>query len=181
MRAYLSFVLVLFSLVLLFSLLHFGGQIRPRNVLGERSYLVLMNEKEAILESLRQGAMRGFDDYDATHFLEDCLHCPPCHPDLCEPALCQQCFREREAAESARQGALAQAGLLKYHIFDDDFSLSFGLVEAQAFTRPEPISRNGFAIDSVRVNQDIEIKIESAKFGVDGSGKIPGGMVVQCR
>jgi hypothetical protein len=181
MRAYLSFVLVLFSLVLLFSLLQSGGHARPGNVLNERAYLVLMNGKEAMLESLRQGAMRGFKDYDASHSLEACLHCPPCHPDLCEPVLCQHCFREREAAESARQGALTQAGLLDFHSFDDDFSLSFGQIEVQAFTRPEPLSLNGFAIDSVRVNQDIEIKISSAKFGLDGSGKIPGGVVVQCR
>jgi hypothetical protein len=181
MRAYLSFVLVLFSLMLLFSLLQFGSHQPARNVLEERSYLVLMNEKEAIIESLRQGSVRGFDKYDQSHSLEACLHCPPCHPDLCEPVKCQECFRESEAVESAIQGALGQAGLLAAHDFDDDFSLSFGAIGIQAFTRPEPLSRNGFALDSVRISNDVDIKISSAKFALEGSGKIPGGVAIQCR
>ncbi len=178
MRAYLSFVLVLFSLMLLFSILQFGSYSDGRAVLNERAYLISMNSKEATLESLRQGALKGFDLYDSTHRLENCIHCPPCHPELCEPLKCQKCFRESEAMESAKQSALLRLNLLRFHTFDGDFSISIGSVNIQTFSRGEIASRNGFALDSIRVNNDIKIGVSSDKFGLDGSVKIPEGLII---
>lgn len=178
MRAYLSFVLVLFSLMLLFSIMQFNEYAGKRNLVEERAYLVSMNAKETALESMRQGALDGFGQYDSTHRIENCVYCPPCHPDLCDMAKCQSCFREREAMESARSSALLKLNLLRAHEFDNDFSISIGSADISAFSRAEPISANGFALDSIRINQDIVIGISSVKFAVYGSARIPGGMII---
>lgn len=159
-------------------MLQFRGQANLGNVINERAYLVSMNAKEAIIESIRRGAIEGFNFYDSEHDLEMCVHCPPCHPEICDPVNCQRCFRESEAMESARRSALLQLGLLGGHEFDGDFSLSIGSADIQAFSRGEPLSRNGFALDSVRVNSDIMVLVSSAKFAMDGKSKIPGGLIV---
>jgi hypothetical protein len=148
------------------------------NVANERAYLVSMNAKETALESIRQGAIKGFDSYYSSHYLEMCIHCPPCHPKLCNPLKCQSCFRESEAMDSAKQSALLQFNLLEKHDFDSDFTVSIGSASIQAFSRAEPLSRNGFALDSVRINNDIEIGVSSDKFATDGKSRIPGGLIV---
>lgn len=164
--------------MLLFSAMQFNSFSAKRSLVEERSYLVSMNAKETVLESIRQGALDGFRQYDSTHWIEMCMHCPPCHPDLCDPGKCQSCFRESEAMQSAQGAALLKLGALRSHDFDSDFSLSIGSADITAFSRAEPLSENGFALDSVRLNHDLEIGISSAKFGAGGSARIPGGLIV---
>ncbi len=180
MRAYLSFVLVLLSLVLVFSLLELNLHSRsPKALLVERSYSRSMNVKENVLESLRQGAEEGFADYDTHHELEKCIHCPICHPDVCDPVKCMECFREHEAREQARQYALSRLDKLRSHVFDLDFEISIGDAEIDVFTYARPLAKNGFGLHSVRVRDDIVITIGSERFSLAGRAKIPGGVIIE--
>jgi hypothetical protein len=178
MRGYLSFVLVLFSLVLIISLLQFNSYTSTKHIVTERIYLVSMNAKEVSVELLRQGALKGFVLYDSTHSLESCMHCPPCHPEFCNPVKCQECFREDEARAAARDMALAHFSQLATYSFDSDFSVALGAADVQVFTKADSVSRNGFSLHSLRIMQDIPISISSEKFSTRGTAKIPGGLIV---
>lgn len=179
MRAYLSFILVLLSLVLLFSLLSLDMRASgSKAILVERTYSISMNVKEIVLESLRQGAQEGFRGYDAAHDVEMCIHCPICTPRTCDPMKCQKCFSEHEARDQARQGAQAKLASLGAHAFDPDFDISVGEAEVDVFTRAEPLSKNGFALDSLKVSHDIRISLDSEKLGIEGQAEIPGGLMI---
>ena len=180
MRAYLSFVLVLLSLTLVFSLLELNLHSHsPKALLVERSYSLSMNVKENILESLRQGAEEGFVDYNEKHELEKCIHCPICHPDVCDPVRCMECFREHEAREQARLCALSRLDGLRGHVFDPDFDISIGDAEIDVFTYAQPLAKNGFGLHSVRIKKDITIRLGSEKFGMTGEARVPGGVSIE--
>ncbi len=180
MRAYLSFVLVLLSLVLVFSLLELNLHARSsKALLAERSYSLSMNVKENILESLRRGAEEGFADYDENHELEKCMHCPICHPDVCDPVRCVGCFREHEAREQARHYALSRLERLRGHAFDPDFDISISDVDIEVFTYAQPLAKNGFGLHSVKIRDDIAIRLDSERFGMTGEARIPGGVMIE--
>lgn len=176
MRAYLSFVLVLFCLMLLISLLQYTGYTSTKSLINERAYLISMNVKEALIESARQGSLEGFRDYDSVHSVDDCIHCPPCHPELCDPVRCQTCFRESDARTSARTAALGHIEALRAHVFDPDFFVTIGPADIDEYTKADPAARNGFSLDSFRISAT-EISISSEKFGLEASARLPGGLI----
>ncbi len=179
MRGYLSFVLVLLSIGLVITLL--GLNTYPSSakaLLIERTYSLSMNVKESILELLWQGALAGFDNYNLDHDIAMCIHCPACHPKTCDPAKCQKCFRESEARAAAKAHSLASSGKLKLHSFDPDFDVSIGSIQIEAYTRPDPMSKNGFALHSVGITDNIPILISSEKFGIHGETTIPSGVII---
>lgn len=178
MRAYLSFLLVLLSLLLVFSLLELN--IRSSNfkvLVIERSYSLSMNVKENIIESLRQGAWKGFDEYDQSHDIKLCRHCAPCLPSDCNPSLCGQCFREQEARGQAEASAISAFMQLVQHQFDPDFQILISDPGMEIITESDPLSKNGYALNSVRLNRDIDITTDS-KFGTKGTAKVPEGMMI---
>ena len=178
MRGYLSFVLVLLSLLLVFSLLELNFQEESQKaVIVERSYSVSMNVKECILETLRQGARKGFSDYDQSHDITLCKHCPPCAPQSCNMALCNQCFREQEARDQAESYALSNLDALRYHTFDSDFEVSVKDAEITVFLEARS-AKNGLGFSMLRIDEDMVIDIKSEKFGTEGNAKVPRGMIV---
>ena len=80
MRGYLSFILVFIAVLLLLALLRLHDAAHSTDlskaVAAERTYAVQMNVKESVVESARRGALAGFSDYDATHDIKLCKHCP---------------------------------------------------------------------------------------------------------
>ncbi len=179
MRGYLSFVLVLLSIGLVFTLIEFNIHYSStKALLIERSYSLSMNVKEAILESLWQGAQAGFDNYNLNYDIAMCVHCPACHPKTCDPLKCQKCFRESESRAAAKTHSLISINKLKSHSFDPDFEVSIGEVQLEAYTRPDPISKNGFSLDSVKITNNIPILIHSEKFDIYGEVNVPSGVIV---
>jgi hypothetical protein len=182
MRGYLSFVLVLLSIGLVFTLLELN--IYPSSskaLLIERSYSLSMNIKEAILESLWQGTQTGFDNYNLNHDIAMCIHCPACHPKTCDPLRCQQCFRESESRDAAKTHALISLDKLRLHSFDPDFDVSIGDVQLEVYTSPDPLSKNGFSLDSVKITNNIPILINSEKFDIYGEVHVPLGVIIHER
>jgi len=175
LRGYLSFILVLASLALLLSLLELeisaASMDLSRAIGVERSYGLMMNSKEVVLESARQGAVSGFKAYDATHDLSSCVHCldagclPPAvppPPNFCDVALCSRCFRESEAREAARVSAVANVLALSSHGFDDGRRLVSGPPfppSLEIFTRPDPLAKNGFSLDGIRFRETLPLQL----------------------
>ncbi len=184
MRGYLSFILVLISLLLVLSLLEFSIQIDLSKAISlERLYGVEMNAKEATIEALRTGSNDGFSNYDKNHKIENCKHCydnfcspTPTSSNFCSDALCISCFREKEARYAAFLGATSAVSSL--HNFDPDFSVIISASNIGVFLRHEPLSKNGFAIDFIRIDKDATI-ICNSKLGVSSSSKLPKGMVIR--
>lgn len=179
MRGYLSFVLVLVSIVLVLSLLEFSiKEESTKALLTERSYSLSMNVKEAVIESIRYGAHEGYSQYDLEHDILMCKHCPVCLPAFCNPILCQQCFYESEARRHAKAAALARLEILKKCHFDQDFTISIGTADLEVHSTPDALSKNGFALDSIKLNNDVTIMLFSEKFNITGQSKLPGGMII---
>jgi len=149
-----------------------------------------MDVKESLLESVRQGASMGYGAYDFSHDIRLCRHCPdnacapatpldPFPPNICDDSLCSQCFRENEAREAAVSGAIGAAALLSAYQFDADFTVALSQPDVEAFLKSDPASKNGFALDYLRFRDDLRIEIESGRFDISGSSRIPKGTVVR--
>lgn len=183
MRGYLSFVLVFLSIVLLFSMLNLHIQNKStKALLIERTYSTSLNVKESILESLNQGAMQGFLDYDLSHDVLLCRHCPdnycslePLAPNPCDPELCKQCFRADEAKDASESQALLNYEKLESHVFDPDFDVSISQPEIQIFLQQDSLSKNGYSYNSFRLENDVSIALSG--FGTSSSAKIPRGVI----
>ena len=190
MRGYLSFILVLVSLQLVFSLLEIKSATDSfdlsKALSVERAYSVQMNVKECVLEAARQGAHEGFAVYDASHDIKFCRHCPdsycspvPEAPNRCDSALCSQCFREDDARAEAERHALSNMGMLLDHQFDSDFIVTIMDAKMEAFTKPGLTARNGYALGYLRFREDLGIGLESAKFNLSADAEIPRGVVIE--
>lgn len=192
MRGYVSFLLVFVSILLFLSLMQLRFASSPPDlsmaVAFERSYCIEMNAKEAAIETLRQGAEAGFAGYDSTHSIEACIHCqdngcaypaPPAPPppNICDAALCLGCFRESEARWAAETGAAS--ALRALGVSDGDFDAAFGVASAESFLRHDPAGRNGFALDKVRLREQIPISFGSVRFGLSSRSELPKGLVVR--
>jgi hypothetical protein len=192
MKGYVSFLLASVSLLLLLSLIELRassyGLDLSRAIAIERAYGDGMNVKEAILESVREGARAGFGSYDSSHDLEACLHCPdnfcspplppaPPVPNACDAARCASCFRESEARAAAEAGAEAMASSLAFP--DGDFTSSPGKAEVEALLRHDGQGKNGFALDYAIFEEPLRITLSSERFGMSASSSIPRGMVVR--
>ena len=185
MRAYISFILIFASLLVLFSV--FGLTLyqidKSRAITELRIYSFSMNMKELSLELLRQGAMEGFREYDESHDISLCKHCadnacmPPPALNYCDPSLCDRCFRESDARTSAEQKALQNTGFLKPN---QDFDISFSEIRISTFTAADPAMKNMFRLSNLRIEDDIFLEISSDKFDVYGKSKIPRGVIVDC-
>ena len=186
MRGYISFVLVFVAAGILlssYSLLAPSPDL-SRAVSVERAYGLQMNIKEAALESIRQGAIQGFSDYDEVHYLENCLNCPgactpPPSPNPCDVMLCAKCFREDEARASAIQGAQTQLGKLHDHQFDKAFATSISSPEIEVFLQADPLSNNGFSLSHSRLRSALEIMVESEGLEISAQSELPAGMVIE--
>jgi hypothetical protein len=195
MRGYATFTLVLISIMLVFSLLTLFHASQSTDltkaVAVQRSYGIQMNVKESIIESARAGALHGFAEYDATHDIKLCKHCGdhfcvppspqnPYPPNICNQEWCGRCFREAEAREAASVEARNRMRLLDSHVFDPDFQVTIGGRDIKLLLRlePPPLSKNGFAPDSIRFRTASSIRESSEKFGIDSENGIPKGMVV---
>jgi hypothetical protein len=189
MRGYLSFVLVMVSLLLVFSLLDAReaslSTDLSKAISVERVYSLQMNVKECILEAARQGADEGFKAYDATHDIKKCIHCPdsfcssnPRAKNRCDPGLCTQCFHEGEARGEAKKYAEARIGLLGIHDFDPDFTVTLWDAEVELLTQPDPTAKNGFSPDYTRFKKNLRISLVSDKLGISADARIPRGVVI---
>ncbi len=144
MRGYLSFVLVLASVVLILSFVQIDLSSTnfdlSKAISAERTYQVQMNVKEAVIESVRQGGMEGFLEYDSTHSHQACLrYCADMgvctHPDTppCDSMMCgRECFRVSDAQMKAEESAIEKVVELSALGFDPDF-------EVLLWCGPEPM------------------------------------------
>jgi hypothetical protein len=196
MRGYLSFVIVLISSLLLLSLIPLLSQARSADlgpaVAIERAYGLEMNAKECAIEAIRQGAARGFDDYNASHDLGNCSHCEdhfcvpptpadPLPPNRCDALLCSNCFREQDARSAAANGALAGLILLRANRFEGDYNVSFGDAfpdDLDVFLAPDAFARNKLRVGGTRLREDLAIRVQSDKLGVSLKSRLPKGMVI---
>lgn len=187
MRGYVSFVLVfLASAIALssYSLLSSGFPDISKAICAERAYGLQMNIKETALESVREGALEGFADYDVSHDVRSCVHCPgaclpPPSPNHCDPALCMGCFREDEARLSAALGAQARLASLHQHGFDGSFSIILGQPHLDVFLKPDPLSRNGFSVDYAILRSPLKISVRSDSMEISAASELPEGMVIR--
>jgi len=194
MRGYISFLLVLLASLVLLNLLELYGSSSDIDlsdaVAAERMYGLEMNVKEAIIASVRLGSVDGFSEYDTDHDVKKCMHCPdnfcapptpadPFPPNICDKLLCDQCFRESEARNSAKDGAQMRFEALGGHQFDPDFILSFHPMEIEILLKPDPLSKNGYLLDFARFRKNCEFEISSEKFPLERKSKIPGGYVIE--
>ena len=191
MRGYLSFVLVLASLILVFTLLELSLASNSvdlsKAISAERAYGVQMNVKESIIESAKQGALEGFNTYDSSHDLSLCKHChdffcapqellPP--PNVCDQSLCERCFRESDARIEAEKGAILRVVGLANHNFDNDFDIFISPAVIDSFTAADPASKNGFSLSSLRFKDDLHLRFISKKFGLSTNATVPEGFVI---
>lgn len=186
MRGYVSFVLVFVAAGILLSsysmLTPAYSSDLSKAVWVERAYGLQMNIKEAAIESIRQGAQEGFDGYDSSHSLEDCLHCPgacgpPPSPNPCDSLLCKKCFREDEARASAILGAQIQLTKLQLHQFDKQFTTLLSPSEIEVFLQADPLSRNGFSLSYSRLRTPLLISVEGLE--LSAQSELPAGMVIR--
>jgi len=174
---------ILLSCVLIFSMLDLHIQNKSTRALQiERTYSTSMNVKESILVSLNQGATDGFLDYDLSHDVLLCKHCPdnycspePIAPNHCDPGLCEQCFRADEAKDASESQALLNYEKLESHDFDPDFDIFISNPEIQIFLQQNPLSKNGYSYHSFRLEKDVAIAIHG--FDTVSSAKIPRGVI----
>jgi hypothetical protein len=187
LRGYLSFILVLASLVLAFSLLDVHLALKSINfskaVAVERTYGLQLNVKEAVAESARQGALDGFSAYDRAHDASSCRACLDhgcalMMPPACDGMKCAACFREDDARRAAEHEAEGKVAALSSHVFDDDFSVLISGFAPEARLRADRDAKNGFALDTVRLGEKLEIILQSQKFGISANATLPQGMVV---
>lgn len=193
MRGYLSFLLVLLGSLALAEMLAVYGAASTfdlsRPVAIERAYGLEMNAKETVIESVRAGAAAGFSEYDLAHDVRECIHCPdnacvppnpadPLPPNYCDGERCSGCFRESEARAAALSGAEEMLRRLDAHDYDPDFRIGFGKVRMSAFLLPDPASRNGLRLSSLRFMDEFPLNISSDKFGLRREAGIPGGFSV---
>ncbi|HSB47620.1 MAG TPA: hypothetical protein VLD37_06415 [Candidatus Bilamarchaeum sp.] len=193
MRGYVSFLLVLLASLALLQLLALHGASGDFSlsdaVAAERAYGLEMNAKEGAIESVRIGAREGFEKYDRATSVENCRHCPdhfcqpptpadPLPPNACD-SRCDACFRESDARRSAEGGALERISALAGHDFGPDFNVSFDSAALETLLRPEPLSKNGYAVDYSRFRKKYWINISSAKFRLERDSAIPGGYAVE--
>lgn len=191
MRGYLSFVLVLASVVLVFTLLEINMVSKSfdlsKAISVERAYGLQMNVKESILESARQGARDGFNTYDFTHDIKLCKHCPdsfclpptpPLPTNYCDPLLCAQCFRESEARMESERYAVSNITTLGHHHFDSDFRVFISQPTLKAFTTNNSMAKNGFSLDYLIFDDDLRIDLVSDDFDLSAAAKIPEGVII---
>jgi hypothetical protein len=118
MRGYLSFLLVLASLLLVIMLLVSAAALKDfslsRAIAAERTYQLQMNIKEVVLEAGRQGAVQAFTTYSFTHSKDACIRKPmfTMNPD---------CFKDVEAMQQAKEGAYDRIKMLT--AFDPDYAI----------------------------------------------------------
>ncbi|MFN7991660.1 MAG: hypothetical protein U0R44_05885 [Candidatus Micrarchaeia archaeon] len=194
MKGYASFLIVLFSLLLALALcrlrLSSDDHDLSRAIIEERAYGVVMDQKEAFREAARSGAVSGFSSYDLSHDLGSCSHCPDhfCSPPLpggpktpndCDAILCSACFRGDEAREAAVEGARMRAGLLRTHVFDQEFQSLVGPADFEAYLRADPAGKNLLALDRLRLKGPLSLGASSVKFGISASGGLPAGFVIR--
>jgi hypothetical protein len=184
MRGYLSFVLVFICSAILLSSYSLSGVPSidlSKAISVEQASGLMLNVKEASIESIRQGSVEGFKAYDDSHDLPRCLNCPgACGPSPlapCDPIRCGGCFREDEARSWALAGASSRLALLREHGFDDPFSVSIGPADIEIFLVPDPLSKNGFISGHTRLRSGLIISIESDNLGISAQGELPKGLV----
>ena len=189
MRGYLSFVLAFLSLALLLSLLLLSQAADStdlsRAIAVSRTYGVLMNMKEAVLEAARLGGEEGFASYDDSHSIASCLSCPdhfcdplPAAPNGCDAAVCAMCFREDEARRAAEKEALAKTGMLAGCGFDDGFNSTVEDAEFEVFLKAANGTKNGYALDYGRFRKLVAVRASSRALDVAADGAIPAGLVI---
>ncbi len=184
MRGYLSFILVFIAVLLLLSLLRLHDASYSTDlskaVAAERTYAVQMNAKESVIEAARQGALGGFSDYDATHDIRLCRHCPdsfcsaiPGSANQCDNTKCMACFREADARAGAIDRALSGVRSLNSHVFDSDFEVRIGDPAMEVFLEADPAAKNGFRLGSARFTKEFLVSVDSKKFAISSTTKMP--------
>ncbi|MCI0503840.1 hypothetical protein L0Y65_03955 [Candidatus Micrarchaeota archaeon] len=195
MRGYISFVLVFLCAILLLSAIPLLSQARSYDlsdaVLIERAYGLQMNAKECALEAVRQGAVAGFAGYDLSHDLGSCIHCAdhfcapptpadPSPPNICDPARCRRCFREKEARNAAGAGAAQGLSRIRVQAYGDAAAEygDLGPDCLMAYLVPDAWAKSGLRVGSVRFCDDLPVRVRLEDGGVSISGNIPKGTVV---
>jgi len=188
MEGYISFILVFISVLLLSSLVRLsytaGSRDMSKSILAMRAYSLEMNGRESAAESLWQGAEAGFSEYDSTHSVAMCRHCPadfcalPPAPNYCDPGLCNLCFRADDAKSAAEIRAISSLGSLPAHDFDPDFKTIISTPIIRAVLEPANLSRNGFRLGAVILASDSDINASSKRFDISASTRIPLGSVI---
>ncbi len=192
MRGYVSFMLAFCCVMLLLSLAALrlsASDIDLSSAIAlERVEGASLNLKEAAAEAARQGAAAGFAAYDSAHSVGACRHCPdsfcsyaippaPPPPGYCDALLCSSCFREGEARAAAESGAAASVASLPAE--EGDVELRIGQAAFESSLRPDPLGRNGFALDYVRLKETLELHASLPAFGISLDGRLPSGMVIR--
>jgi len=116
MRGYLSFILAFASVFLILSFIEASeaGRISfSKAIAAERTYQAQMNAKEAIIESIHDGAAEGFRIYNATHYVEACA----------DPATEESCFKADDARMATKLGAYLYLAKLGSVSFDPDMEV----------------------------------------------------------
>jgi len=115
MRGFISFLLVLafvFFITVFVSSFYISSSISlSKAMVVERAYQLQMNIKENILEAIRQGAEEGYGIYSATHSKVACIKKLP------------NCFKDNEAMEAAKSGAMLKLLQLSSITFDSEFEV----------------------------------------------------------
>jgi len=153
-RGYFTFLIVFAAFALLLSLAQLNLNSKSHNLSGaiitEKFYRVQMNVKEVIIESARQGAQKGFDDYASTHTLAACSN----------PETQAQCFRENEARAAANAGALANMELL---VADSNFDnemivvLLPGTYPVETSLKLSAAHHSGYELDTVTISKSSDM------------------------
>lgn len=170
MRGYISFLLVLASVLLVILLLNSSILVRELSfsdaIISEKTYQLQMNVKELILESARQGAINGFNGYSHTHSKIACKRHPlyTNNPD---------CFNDHDAILRTKTSAIASMAQLNTHNSDFDLLLwctqsknehlaqkhSIKLIEKRTLSNQE----NSFLLSSALCNDILSIKLKQSK------------------
>ena len=186
MKGYVSFLLAASSLFLILSLIQllFVSKSIDNSpaLLMSSTYSIHMNLKESIIESIRQGAVEGFSEYDASHDVTLCIHCPdhfcsiePLSPNVCDPLRCSKCFREEESLVSSELKSIEYLNRLKTANLGFDFS--FTNPDFRAYGKTDLTSKNHFSLSYLTINQPVPINL--IYFENESSSIIPKGLVIE--
>lgn len=188
MKGYFSFILVFIISLLIISSIELyqtkNSFSLSKAIISERAYGVGSNAEYSISQSLIQGAVIGFNDYDSTHSILMCNHCQdfycsivPASPNMCDPLLCATCFRDKEAIESSKTMSINTLQSLGGTGFDRDFYVSFNNPEIEVFFKPNLSSKNGVSFSHIRTTSPILLNINSSKFNITAKKIISSGLV----
>ena len=197
MRGYLSFLIIFASIFLIIALLELTLASKSWNFSKalevEKASSISLNAKEMIIGVMEQNAKTAYTEYDLTHRIDDCVHCPesfcspvPDMPNACDPVACLSCFREPEAREKARVAAVSAFSKSK------NFELSSMLIEIgdegnQEGKEPEietlsvisPLARNGYALGGIRFRSELSVRVSSEISDLVAVSRIPRGTVIR--